>query len=110
MITTAVSVALYPTRLWFDVESRLITTYPIAHILNFGDMTNIEIAKQVLGEDCEEYCTLVEEPPYKGYDVVACNPNEEFLGNPMYVLIKDGKGHRAEGQELDDLLFRPIDD
>jgi len=73
-------------------------------------MSNIEIAKQVLGADCEEYCTLVEEPPYKGYDVVACNPNEGFLGLPMYVLIKDGKGHRADGQELDDLLFRPIDD
>ncbi|MBP5517122.1 MAG: hypothetical protein J6X91_00440 [Bacteroidales bacterium] len=79
-------------------------------LINFGDMTNIEIAKQVLGEDCEEYCTLVEEPPYKGYDVVACNPNEEFLGNPTYVLIKNGKGHIAVDEEYDDLLFREIDD
>ena len=83
----------------------------MAYIINFGDMTNIEIAKQVLGEDCEEYCTLVEEPPYKGYDVVACNPREEgYFGFPMYVLIKDGKGHRADGQEFDDLLFRDVDD
>ena len=77
-------------------------------------MTNIEIAKQVLGEDCEEYCTLVEEPPYKGFDVVACNPNSEdgkvLLGLPSYVLIKDGKGRIADGKVFEDLLFRDVDD
>lgn len=73
-------------------------------------MSNIEIAKQVLGEDCEEHCTLVEEPPYKGYDVVACNPNGGILGLPTYVIIKNGRGHIAVDEEYDDLLFRPIDD
>ena len=77
-------------------------------------MTNIETAKQVLGEDCEEYCTLVEEPPYKGFDVVACNPNSEdgkvLLGLPSFVIIKDGVGKIASGKVYDDLLFRGVDD
>jgi len=83
-------------------------------LINFGDMTNIEIAKQVLGEDCEEYCTLVEEPPYKGFAVVACNPNSEdgkvLLGLPSFVIIKDGVGKMAKGKVYDDLLYRDIDD
>ncbi len=83
-------------------------------IINFGDMTNIEIAKQVLGEDCKEYCTLVEEQPYKGFAVVACNPNSEdgkvLLGLPSFVIIKDGVGKMAKGKVYDDLLFRDIDD
>ena len=77
-------------------------------------MTNLEIAKQVLGEDCEEYSTLVEEPPYEDYDVVACNPNSEngkiLLGLPSYVIIKDGKGRMAAGKVFEDLLFRDVDD
>lgn len=75
---------------------------------------NIEIAKQVLGEDCEKYYTLVEEPQYEDYDVVACNPNSEdgrvLLGLPSYVLIKDGKGRIAAGKVFEDLLFRPLDE
>ena len=77
-------------------------------------MTNIEIAKQVLGEDCEEYCTLVEEPPYKGFAVVACNPNSEdgkvLLGLPSFVIIKDGVGKIADGEVFEDLLYREIED
>ncbi|MBR4801813.1 MAG: hypothetical protein IK041_03285 [Bacteroidales bacterium] len=77
-------------------------------------MTNIKIAKQVLGEDCEEYFTLVEEPPYKGFAVVACNPNSEdgkvLLGLPSFVIIKDGVGKIADGEVFEDLLFREIDD
>ena len=77
-------------------------------------MTNIEIAKQVLGEDCEEYCTLEEEQPYEDYHVVACNPNSEdgrvLLGLPSYVLIKDGNGRMAAGKVFEDLLFRGVDD
>lgn len=68
---------------------------------------NIEIAKKVIGGD--EYLNLKLEPNYKGYEVVVCEPKGDgILGLPFYVLIKNGKGHIADIEERDELLFRPL--
>lgn len=49
------------------------------------------------------------EPNYKGYEVVVCEPKGDgILGLPFYVLIKNGKGHIADIEERDELLFRNL--
>ena len=75
---------------------------------------NIKIAKKVMGKGSEHDFDFEIEPNYKGYDVVICFPASKYenmiVGQPMYVLIKDGEGHIAFGDELDELHCRNIGD